>query len=61
MTTAEIRRPFQSTDKRGQMPREPGHLIPVPACILDPPIIVHDGCLPPRSQRVLAVTVGVAG
>jgi len=60
MITAKIRRPLQCADKRGQMPRKPGDLIPLPASILNPPVIDHDESLSSRSQRVPTVKVGVA-
>lgn len=60
MISAEVRRPFQRADKRGQVPREPGRLIPVPASILNQPVIGHSRIIPPRSQPVPVVTVGVA-
>ncbi len=38
------------TDKRGQMPRKPRDLIPVPARIIGPRVISHDRSLSPRSR-----------
>lgn len=45
MITAKVRRPFQRADKRGQVPRKPGNLIPLPVCILSPVITDHDQSL----------------
>ncbi len=50
MITAKICRPVQRADKRGQVPREPGDLIPLLACLFNPPIIDHDRILSPRSE-----------
>jgi len=51
MITAEIRRPAQRADKRSQMAREPGGLVPLLARIFNLPGIGHDRSLPPRSER----------
>ena len=42
MITAKVRRPFQRADKRCQVPRKPGNLIPLPVRIL---ITDHDQSL----------------
>jgi hypothetical protein len=59
--TAKVRRPFQCADKRGQVPRKPWELLPLPPCSLNPPpIIGHDRILSSRSQPAPVVTVGAA-
>ena len=50
MIAAQIRRPFQRTDKRGQMPRKLRNLIPFPGRIIGPRVISHIRSLSPRSQ-----------
>lgn len=51
MITAEICRPVQRADKRGQVVREPGGLVPLLARIFNPLVIGHDRSLSPRSER----------
>ena len=51
MVTAKIRRPVQRTDKRGQVPGEPGGFMLLLAPISNPLIIGHDQSLSPRSER----------
>jgi hypothetical protein len=47
---AQIRWPFQRTDKRGQVSRKLSDLTPGPARIIGTRVISHDRSLSPRPQ-----------
>ena len=55
MIAAQIRWPFQRTDKRGQVSGKLRDLIPVPARIIGTRVISHDRSVSPRSQPMSLV------